>query len=205
MNDWCTIESDPGVFTELIEKIGVEGVGVEEVWSLEDSTLMEQLGKIHGFVFLFKWVKDDVQRVCLQDYDQDLFFAQQVITNACATQAILSILMNTSDLPMGEELTNFRDFAMAVDSNTRGQIIGDCEIIKRVHNSFSKPEPFTFDGKRKATEKDDVYHFISYLPFKGKVYELDGCQQGPILLGEAGDDWIEVAKAAINERIQRYA
>lgn len=167
--------------------------------------MIEQLGKIHGFVFLFKWVKDTTQRTCLLDYDPDLFFAQQVITNACATQAILSILMNVQGLKMGEELTNFREFAMALDSNTRGQIIGDCDIIKRVHNSFAKPEPFMFEGKRKATEKDDVYHFISYIPFKGKVYELDGIQQGPILLGEAGDNWINVAKAAINERIQRYA
>jgi ubiquitin carboxyl-terminal hydrolase L5 len=33
------------------------------------------------------------------------------------------------------------------------------------------------------------------------VYELDGLQTGPIVVGEAGDSWLAVARSAIQERM----
>ncbi|CAD8177824.1 unnamed protein product [Paramecium pentaurelia] len=205
MQEWCTIESDPGVFTELINTIGVQGVQVEEIYDLNDEQQMAQMQPIYGFIFLFRWTSKGEKRECLKIYDQDLFFANQVIQNACATQAIISILLNCPQIEIGEALKNYKEFAIALDPKERGNCLGAVEVIKTAHNSFARPEPFIFSNeKKKAKEGDDIFHFVSYIPFKGKVYELDGLQEGPILIGEYQDDWIVKAKEAILKRIQHY-
>jgi len=60
--------------------------------------------------------------------------------------------------------------------------------------------------KKAAKEDDDVFHFISFVPFKGQLYELDGLQAGPIHYGDCtADNWVSKARDAIQARIQKYA
>ena len=54
---WCTIESDPGVFSELISTMGVEGVAVEEIFTLDGGMETQtSTGEQYGLILLFKWV-----------------------------------------------------------------------------------------------------------------------------------------------------
>jgi len=204
MSNWCTIESDP-VFTELVSSIGVKGVQFAELWDLEKSTF-DKLKPIYGLVFLFKWQKEEHPRRATPSSNSEVFFAKQVINNACATQAILNILLNRSEVDLGKELSSFKEFAVHLPPDMAGEAIGNSHLIRTVHNSFARPEPFEMDEKVAKGEEDDVYHFIGYVPVNGKLYELDGLQPGPIELGECtAEDWLEKVRPVIQARMQRYS
>lgn len=205
---WCTIESDPGVFTELLSSIGVRNVQVEELYSL-DRALFPTHAKVHGLVFLFKYEKNSSalsrSGTLVSPPPDSLFFAKQTIQNACATQAILSIVMNTPNLDIGDELSRFRDFSQGMDPVSKGMVVGNSDVIREAHNSFAPRQQFVVEGSTDA-EKEDPFHFVAYIPHKGRVYELDGLQEGPHDLGEvsASGDWIDIVTPIISGRMEQY-
>lgn len=136
-NEWCTVESDPGIFTEIIKNIGVKGVQVEEVLDMDE---LNTNNNVYGVIFLFKYVsKSGYTPNVLKDYDADLYFAKQTIINACATQAILAILLNNDDkIKVGETLEELKSFTKEMDPYLRGVCFSNCDKVKIEHNKFSK-------------------------------------------------------------------
>ena len=77
-----------------------------------------------------------------------------------------------------------------------------------MHNSFARSDPFAIDPSMSASaEKEDAYHFVTYLPVAGSLYELDGLQSAPRRHGavpEGGQGWMDEARKVVRERIESY-
>lgn len=166
---------------------------------------------VYGIIFLFKWVRSQAHDSHTpQDGSFDfnatehgLFFAQQTIQNACATQAILSIILNqdrdaiahggangsgSSGIDVGDSLRDFKDFTTGFPPELRGEALSNSDAIRQAHNAFARASPFADETDRPPPmtdeEAEDVYHFIAYVPFGNTIYELDGLQPAPINHGQ---------------------
>lgn len=82
--------------------------------------------------------------------------------------------------------------------------MSNSQEIRQVHNSFAKPTFLEIEGGKGG--KEDSYHFVTYVPVKGHVYELDGLHEAPIDLGAIpeGKDWLSVVQDVLAARIQRH-
>ncbi|GAA5847678.1 hypothetical protein JCM3766R1_002446 [Sporobolomyces carnicolor] len=208
---WSLTESDPGIFTGLLHDLGVEGLEVEELWGL-DPDLLRQLEPVRALVFLFKWTSHSSEKMdgsfVEPNPDADHYFAHQVINNACASIALINATLNIHDphVQLGQELSNLQAFSTGLDPQTRGEIITNSQKIREVHNSFARSDPFHLENHEPQSESQDAFHFISYVPINGQLFELDGLKRSPVSHGKIpeGSNWTDLAREVLERRIASY-
>ncbi|XP_073700054.1 ubiquitin carboxyl-terminal hydrolase BAP1 isoform X2 [Garra rufa] len=210
---WLELESDPGLFTLLVEDFGVKGVQVEEIYDLQSKCQ----SPVYGFIFLFKWIEErrsrrkvstlvDETSVIDDDIVNDMFFAHQLIPNSCATHALLSVLLNCSGVELGMALSRMKAFTKGFSPESKGYAIGNAPELAKAHNSHARPEPRHLPEKQNgisAVRTMEAFHFVSYVPIKDRLFELDGLKAYPIDHGPWGEDeeWTDKARRVIMERI----
>uniref|UniRef100_A0A8C7DA77 Ubiquitin carboxyl-terminal hydrolase n=1 Tax=Oncorhynchus kisutch TaxID=8019 RepID=A0A8C7DA77_ONCKI len=213
---WLELESDPVslcVFCMCVCNVGVKGVQVEEIYDLQSKCP----SPVYGFIFLFKWIEErrsrrkvstlvDETSVIDDDIVNDMFFAHQLIPNSCATHALLSVLLNCSGVELGTTLSRMKTFTKGFGPESKGYAIGNAPELAKAHNSHARPEPRHLPEKQNgisAVRTMEAFHFVSYVPIKDRLFELDGLKAYPIDHGPWGEEeeWTDKARRVIMERI----
>lgn len=214
LNDgWLELESDPGLFTMLMEDFGVNNVQVEEIYDLQKSIE----GPVYGFIFLFRWIEErrarrkivDTSETYVKDEDtvNNIFFAQQVVPNSCATHALLSVLLNT-DLQLGETLMRLKSHTKGMSPENKGLAIGNTPELACAHNSHA----MTLTKRRLDRNNSGVstgrftgeaFHFVSFVPINGHLFELDGLKPFPMNHGPwtENEDWTNKFRCVMADRL----
>ena len=213
--DWFELESDPGLFTLLLEDFGVKDVAVEEVYDISE----KPSGPVYGFVFLFRWNGKGRRRKGTLAEDtyvdkpsivNNMFFANQVMPNSCATHALLSVLLNCDGIELGPRLTEMKEFCRGLDPETKGYTIASSLHLARSHNRYAtSSQP---SGKKQSQQRPifagriyeaDTFHYVSYVPIGDRLFELDGLKPGPIDHGPWGnhEEWTDLFLRVISDRI----
>lgn len=170
--------------------------------------LLTNNSHVYGIIFLFNIDKTyNSNKYVEHNVPENLFFAKQVIPNACATQAILSIVLN-KEMDLEDEIKNIKTFSQNFDCTMKGLTLSSCAFLRDLHNSYKAP---LYVDKEEIVIKrsEDNFHFVSYISFEDSVYLLDGLQNGPVLITSENDkiqnDWIAIAKENIEKEINKIS
>ncbi|KAL2139851.1 hypothetical protein VTI28DRAFT_4614 [Corynascus sepedonium] len=229
---WIELESDPAFFTAILGLLGVKGARIEEVLSVDEDTLATLPPPVHGLVFLYEYVADE--SIKTTESCRSVWFANQTTQNACATIALLNIIMNADKLSLGEKLRKFKEESKDLSPPLRGHLINNSTWIRVAHNSFARRLDHLdaalglqneVDNKKKRaksmssgqqqkrrkpkkekSEDTSAYHFIAFVPIGQQVWQLDGLASAPVCIGEYREDmhWTSVMCPVLQERMMRY-
>uniref|UniRef100_A0A0K0ED37 Ubiquitin carboxyl-terminal hydrolase n=1 Tax=Strongyloides stercoralis TaxID=6248 RepID=A0A0K0ED37_STRER len=202
---WSLVESDAAIYTDLLKNLGVFGVKVEELQSLDESCF-SNLHPVYGIVFLYKWRPGESTCGVVEKSVDGMFFAQQVISNACTTQALINLILNITDenVNVGKVLEDFKNQTMLFDPASRGLCLGNNEAIREVHNSYARQY---FEGEITIhPDKEEAFQYVTFVPFKGRIYELDGLHEAPIDHGDYDivKGWLPNVIDCLRKRIKTY-
>lgn len=206
--EWPPLESNPEVFTQYMQKVGMPAKwAVGEIFGFDEELLAFLPQPVLAVIANVERLKktDDKERGDAS-LAPDVFYMHQsgTLDNACGIIACIHSLFNNldqtgppaADSVLGKHLAATASLtpesrAAALERNTEFQV---------AHAGAAA------EGQSEAISSDQSkvkHHFIAFVLSKGRLLELDGTKRGPLVVAEKCDDVLRGSIAAIKERLAK--
>ena len=131
-----------------------------------------------------------------------------MVPNSCATHALLSVLLNCPNIELGATLSRLKLHTAGMCPENKGWAIGNTPELACAHNSHAMPQAKRRQDKNTAGVSTgrftgEAYHFVSYVPINGRLFELDGLKPFPMDHGpwKEHEEWTEQFRRVITDRL----
>lgn len=192
---WKPIECNPEVLTSLSHSLGLSSsYGFHDVFSLDDPELLQFIPRpVQALVLVYPSTPHDQKT-----QQGNVIWCKQTIGNACGTMAVLHCLLNSAHLDPSSPFTQTLQELKDADAKGRVEIIEGSEYLKNAHESLAIQGQSTVIGE----DEHVTLHYVAWVNKDGKLWQLDGDRDGPVLEQEGvGEDMIHEGIAAIKKYI----
>ncbi|KAF7342114.1 Ubiquitin carboxyl-terminal hydrolase [Mycena venus] len=197
------LESDPEIFTNLIQALGVHSLEFQDVLSLDLADLLPGgdlalSGPVHALILIFPTTEayeaelKAEKRIAHSEGTnytghgptEPVIWFEQTIHNACGLYAILHAISNldstTAELSIDPEslFARFLSSCIPYNPEKRAQALEEsldiAEAHRRAANQGSTAVP--------RAEDEVNFHYVCFVksPLNGHLYDLDGDKNGPV-------------------------
>lgn len=116
--------------------------------------------------------------------DEPVRWMKQTIGNACGLMALLHCLFNLDDgkhVTPGSQLEALMNRAVELGPEERARLLYESKFLEEAHMDAASTGCSTVP----SAQEDPHFHFVGFVKTKrdGKVWELNGCMNGPLLRG----------------------
>ena len=138
-----------------------------------------------------------------------LLFELQIIPNSCASHALLSVLLNSTNVSLGPVLDDLKSYSKGMDPENKGRAIGNYPHLARTHDNHAKPNRLKPLAKGQmvvsSASTQDTFHYSSFVPIGGRLYEMDGLKPYPVDHGQWTqiEGWTTLFQDIIQRRLNQ--
>ncbi|KAL2837486.1 hypothetical protein BJY01DRAFT_220955 [Aspergillus pseudoustus] len=176
---WIPLESDPGIFTELMHNLGADDdLTFMDVFSLDSRPWIPVRALILIFPSCDAYKRDTETQTTSHD-DKELVWVNQTIDNACGLYAILHCVCNIPDaIKPGSVLSGF------MEASNRAAFLESSQEVEEFYDRAAQ------DGSPALPAEAVDHHYICLVKHKrsNQLYLLDGEMGGPIEKGKLEDE-----------------